>query len=268
MTTTASKKPPATSHAFYQMWYAHQTPVAYTNNLVWKGYVHQLQQLIGRLRCEQNTEPVALEVGSGGGQLQHLTTRYVGLDLAASAARFIQKPFVAASALKLPFRDASFDLVWSIWTLEHISNPQQMLCEMLRVLRPGGYLYLCAAWCVPDWTMRRDTAARQRLRGVPGQILAVVRAPRRWLGWPGIWLTRLWWLGRNKMPNLRYRFLLPDYSATHIPDADACIQIDAAAVILWLRARGALCLSHPTRAHILAARHNEPLIFRVYEYNA
>ena len=38
----------------------------------------------------------------------------------------------------LPFRDASFDAVYSMGTIEHFRDPQQALGEIHRVLRPGG----------------------------------------------------------------------------------------------------------------------------------
>lgn len=40
---------------------------------------------------------------------------------------------------KLPFPDASFDTVVSLWVLEHISEPKKVFSEIARVLKPGGY---------------------------------------------------------------------------------------------------------------------------------
>lgn len=40
----------------------------------------------------------------------------------------------------IPFPDNFFDIVYSSSVLEHVANPCQVLCESLRVLKPGGYL--------------------------------------------------------------------------------------------------------------------------------
>ncbi|MEO8112747.1 MAG: class I SAM-dependent methyltransferase [Phenylobacterium sp.] len=40
----------------------------------------------------------------------------------------------------LPFPDAAFDLIISDVTFEHIEDPEQVAGELLRVLRPGGYI--------------------------------------------------------------------------------------------------------------------------------
>jgi arsenite methyltransferase len=48
-------------------------------------------------------------------------------------------------ACKLPYQDESFDLVlshWAIHNLDHASDQQRALNEMLRVLRPGGVLVI------------------------------------------------------------------------------------------------------------------------------
>ena len=44
----------------------------------------------------------------------------------------------------LPFADSSVDLVVSLQVLEHVQEPERVLREIDRVLRPGGILYLSA----------------------------------------------------------------------------------------------------------------------------
>jgi SAM-dependent methyltransferase len=45
---------------------------------------------------------------------------------------------------RLPLADASVDLVLSMQVLEHVQEPERVLREIDRVLRPGGVLYLSA----------------------------------------------------------------------------------------------------------------------------
>jgi demethylmenaquinone methyltransferase / 2-methoxy-6-polyprenyl-1,4-benzoquinol methylase len=51
--------------------------------------------------------------------------------------------FVAGDALRLPFRDASFDAVTISFGLRNVADPRAALAEMLRVTRPGGRLVIC-----------------------------------------------------------------------------------------------------------------------------
>jgi glycosyltransferase involved in cell wall biosynthesis/ubiquinone/menaquinone biosynthesis C-methylase UbiE len=49
---------------------------------------------------------------------------------------------LAAAAENLPFPDGSFDGVISLQVLEHVRNPEAVLQEVYRVLKPGGFMYL------------------------------------------------------------------------------------------------------------------------------
>jgi demethylmenaquinone methyltransferase / 2-methoxy-6-polyprenyl-1,4-benzoquinol methylase len=51
--------------------------------------------------------------------------------------------FTAGDALRLPFRDASFDVVTISFGLRNVADIAQALDEMRRVTRPGGRLVVC-----------------------------------------------------------------------------------------------------------------------------
>jgi exosortase/archaeosortase family protein len=69
----------------------------------------------------------------------------VGVDISgpvvrAARAEFNGAPLVAAGAdvRALPFFDSSFDAVYSMGTIEHFPESDRALCEIYRVLKPGG----------------------------------------------------------------------------------------------------------------------------------
>ena len=48
-----------------------------------------------------------------------------------------------ADVMSLPYKDQSFDAVMAAHVLEHLPDPQRALAEMVRVLKPGGGVFLC-----------------------------------------------------------------------------------------------------------------------------
>jgi hypothetical protein len=48
---------------------------------------------------------------------------------------------VIGDAHALPFADGAFDAAFSLAVLEHVADPRQVVAEMVRVLKPGGWLY-------------------------------------------------------------------------------------------------------------------------------
>lgn len=73
------------------------------------------------------------------------------LELAAQKGHASERRalFLAADALVLPFRDASFDLVATAFGLRNLANYEHGLCEIARVLRPGGELGILE-FCEPE----------------------------------------------------------------------------------------------------------------------
>ncbi len=73
--------------------------------------------------------------------LEAARARALAHDLDRARVEFVHVPAGAS----LPFNDASFDLVTCVSVLEFVSTAagrRMLLAEMLRVLRPGGHLYL------------------------------------------------------------------------------------------------------------------------------
>lgn len=79
---------------------------------------------------------------NGGGGRKH--PRIVGLEYVPHPNNSVQ-----ADGLNLPFRDESFALVLSQAVLEHVTDPQRYVDEVFRVLRPGGTMWIEAAFLQP-----------------------------------------------------------------------------------------------------------------------
>ncbi|WP_066780512.1 class I SAM-dependent methyltransferase [Sphingomonas sp. CCH5-D11] len=95
-----------------------------------------------RLLLRDNDRPVVLVVGGGTiGQgmaplYEHPTIRVVALDVYASPLAQL-----VADAHQIPLADASVDGVVVQAVLEHVLEPQVVVDEIWRVLRPGGIAY-------------------------------------------------------------------------------------------------------------------------------
>ncbi len=63
--------------------------------------------------------------------------------LAEGKKRYPQLEFVFADAMKLPFEDASFDVVTMSFGLRNVADHKVALKEFFRVLKPTGRLVIC-----------------------------------------------------------------------------------------------------------------------------
>ncbi|XWS42838.1 hypothetical protein CRYUN_Cryun16bG0048900 [Craigia yunnanensis] len=106
-----------------------------------------------------------VDVGCGiGGSSRYLARKYVakcrGITLSpvqAGRANVIAKAegladkvsFQVADALKQPFPDGQFDLVWSMESGEHMPEKAKFVNELVRVAAPGGKIII-VTWCHRD----------------------------------------------------------------------------------------------------------------------
>lgn len=75
-------------------------------------------------------------------------------DASAHPANPPSIEFQQGDAARLPFPDASFDLVFTRYMLLHVSDPPTVIHEMLRVVRRGGFVVAyepdcCIEFCYP-----------------------------------------------------------------------------------------------------------------------
>lgn len=94
---------------------------------------------------------IVLDVGCGNGNFVVDENRgdiswAVGIDV---EKKYVKKN-ICLDEIKigyveeLPFEDNTFDVVISLWVLEHLENPLQTFTEIHRVLKPGGIFMFAA----------------------------------------------------------------------------------------------------------------------------
>lgn len=107
-----------------------------------------------------------LDVGCGGGSVTRAVKKerpdleVYGCDLSRSALSIASASpdgvdFRLATAERLPFANGELDFVWIFDVLEHVENPEQVLREVARVLRPGGGFHIVLPLEGQPWTLYR-----------------------------------------------------------------------------------------------------------------
>ena len=122
-------------------------------------FVHELVKWSGLDKLPKGSR--ILDVGCGIGGSSRILAKYYGFNVTGitiSPAQVkrareltpfeVNCNFQVMDALDLKFEDGSFDAVWSVEAGAHMNNKIKFANEMLRVLRPGGYLALA------DWNSR------------------------------------------------------------------------------------------------------------------
>lgn len=116
------------------------------------GYHSEVMRFIKPHSIKNKT---VLDVGCGFGWCEFTFSKYhpkkmIGIDPSEESIKIARKfkhpscSFKIGNALKLPFKDNTFDTVMSWEVLEHIpkNTEEQMFKEIYRVLKPGGQVFL------------------------------------------------------------------------------------------------------------------------------
>ncbi|TFH32863.1 MAG: class I SAM-dependent methyltransferase [Anaerolineales bacterium] len=134
-----------------------------------------VEQVLGRL-----PDARVLDVGAGTGRLARGLLQLPGVQAtviclepsarmaALGVGRTPDKlaPWLRAWAVPLPFPDETFDMVSSLEILEFTPRPMKTLAELIRVLRPGGWLMVTnrVGWEAP--LILGKTYPRQHFPGI------------------------------------------------------------------------------------------------------
>jgi SAM-dependent methyltransferase len=72
--------------------------------------------------------------------------KYVGADIESNPHG---RPDLIFDGLRIPLGDASVDCAMATEVLEHCAEPGQLLCEIVRVLKPGGFFLFTVPFIWP-----------------------------------------------------------------------------------------------------------------------
>lgn len=207
-----------------------------------------------------------LEIGCGRGTFQNLVEDWTGTDLSCSIKKYIKKTFVAAEAENLPFKDESFDVIWSITTLEHVNEPEKVLKEICRVLKLGGLAYLAPAWHVRSWASNGYEVRPWSDFNLQGKLIKALIPIRNNLLFRSIpalivrFIRELQLLISKKPIKLHYKNLKPNYERYWCTDSDATCSMDPHEMLLWFKSRGWEIQSHPDFLKRFFVRHGAIIV--------
>jgi SAM-dependent methyltransferase len=176
--------------------------LAYKETFYWWHRVrrHNLYRLLG---AEIGPSKRVLEIGCGtGANLRdrgETWTTGVGIDVDMRALAYCRDlAVVQADALAaLPFTDATFDAVVLLDVLEHLVDPEALVREINRVLRPGAAIMimvpagpeLWSYWDTMHGHQRRYTKATLAAVFSEGWRLEVLEYSFSWM-YPIVWVFR------------------------------------------------------------------------------
>ncbi len=94
--------------------------------------------------ADQKTTECVLDLGCGDSRYSHYFPNRIGLDHSMQ-----EGVNIIGDAHHLPFSSSSFSVILTTEMLEHVHDPQKVIDEIQRVLRPGGKVILTTRFVFP-----------------------------------------------------------------------------------------------------------------------
>lgn len=112
----------------------------------WTNWRHLNHQWYSRQLATLPRNSRLIDIGCGAGWFRDLSVEFD--TLAIDFIPFSYVNLLADITQRLPVEDGCVDVVMLSNALEHVYNPADLLCEIRRILKPGGRLFLTVPFLV------------------------------------------------------------------------------------------------------------------------
>lgn len=136
-----------------QLQYYRDTASKYTNKHVHESDEHHISLHLIRSLCAEMNISSILDTGCGTGRgVNYFKTWFsqcqvIGNDVSAELLKVAEEQYnissedlICCSSYELPFADKSFDVVTEFGILHHVSDPNRVVAEMLRIARKAIFI--------------------------------------------------------------------------------------------------------------------------------
>jgi len=203
----------------------------------------EIKKLLGKVNSET---PVIVELGSGKGALKDIHPNYVGVDISLFALEryLINRRAVQADMQKLPFKENSADLIFSVAAIEHVPSPEKVFAEIDRMLKEGGLAYIFPAWFCRPWAAKGLLRRKFYEFSLTDKIIKFFIPFRNSIAWRSLFIIsrRLFreflYFFKPERLAFQYKRLTPNLKEYIDTDCDAFSSMDPHAVILYFHYRG------------------------------
>ncbi len=216
----------------------------------------EIQGLIKFLQSNINSDAILMEIGGSKFQRRsgypfYFFENYFPLDISQTSMIEYSNQFdmvsVACNAEKLPFENNSIDAIFTHTFLEHPHNPDAVLKEIDRVLKPNGFVIHCDAWNCRWWNKygiyKVKNGRNFKALSTKEKIIyyVIVVSELKIIRMPYIVIKRalklIFGITKSKK-NLKFGKLTPNYDLYLYTDEDAAASIDPIDIITFYEYRG------------------------------
>ena len=222
-------------------------------------------------RIVADSRGIVVELGCGRGAFGYLARRYayLGIDIPFGALQqyMVANCGVQADIAFLPVASLTVDFVFSFATLEHVPDPEIVLKEIHRVLKPGGAALIAPAWFCRPWASKGLPVRSYADLSLGDKMRKGVIPIRNHLLWRALFVTgrrfsrEIHYHVNSENWKFRYKKLKPNLTEYIYTDCDAFSSLDPHEVALLFKSWGYQIPLASTLAKRLMLRH-APLLLR------